>query len=223
VLLVSIIVLTGVMIALAQRAARVRALEDAELAPAQTPSSLGLDLQGGSYVLLEVELEDVMKDRQESTLGDIRRTLRKAHIGYADLKTSGDTVSVRIIEPDQFDTASAALKDVNPTLSGAVFSVAGREYEVTQPGRGVIAMRMTDPIQEANRDRKIVSQSIEVVRRRIDELGTKEPGIEQQGKGPHRGAGAGPARPHAPAFDPPDDGQDDGSSWWTNRPTSPRR
>ena len=135
--LVSIILFFGVMIALPNALpGSVR-----EKMPSWLPHntvSLGLDLQGGSYILLEVELDDVMKDRLESTLGDIRRALRKAHIGYADLSTSGGTVSVRIIEADQFDAAVAALKDVNPTLSGAMFSVGGREYEVTQPGRGVI-------------------------------------------------------------------------------------
>jgi protein-export membrane protein SecD len=143
--------------------------------------SLGLDLQGGSYVLLEVELDDVMKSRLESTLGDIRRALRKAHIGYADLSTSGDSVSVRIIESDQFDAAAAALKDINPSLGGAVFAVGGHEYDMSQPGHGVIAMHMTDAYRKQT-ETEIVSQSIEVVRRRIDELGTKEPSIEQQGK-----------------------------------------
>ncbi len=178
--LVSIIVLSGLMISLPNVLPESVRSKMPSWLPHNTVS-LGLDLQGGSYVLLEVDLEDVMKDRLESTLGDIRRTLRKAHIGYADLRTSGDSVSVRIIEAEQFDTALAALKDVNPTLSGAVFSVGGREYEVTQPGRGVISMRMTDQYKKQT-ETEIVSQSIEVVRRRIDELGTKEPGIEQQGK-----------------------------------------
>ncbi|HEY0281388.1 MAG TPA: protein translocase subunit SecD [Rhizomicrobium sp.] len=178
--LVSIIVLTGVMIALPN------ALPESVLAkmPSWLPHntlSLGLDLQGGSYVLLEVDLDGVMKDRVETTLGDIRRALRKARIAYADLKASGDAVSVRITEADQFDKALAALKAVNPATSGAAFSVGGRQYEVTQPGNGVIAMRMTEQYKRQT-EAQIVSQSIEVVRRRIDELGTKEPSIEQQGK-----------------------------------------
>jgi SecD/SecF fusion protein len=178
--LVSIILLVGVMIALPNALPESVRAKMPNWLPRNTVS-LGLDLQGGSYILLEVDLEDVMKDRLESTLGDIRRALRKAHIGYADLSTSGDSVSVRIIETGQFDAAVEALKDVNPTMSGAVFSVGGREYDMTQPGHGVIAMRMTDQYKKQT-ETEIVSQSIEVVRRRIDELGTKEPGIEQQGK-----------------------------------------
>src|SRR5580698_501650 len=53
--------------------------------------SLGLDLQGGSYLLLEVELDQVQKDRLESLVGDIRAGLRKAHIGYLDLGANGDS------------------------------------------------------------------------------------------------------------------------------------
>jgi protein-export membrane protein SecD len=178
--LVSIILLFGVIIALPNALpASVRAKMPSWL-PHNTVS-LGLDLQGGSYILLEVDLEDVMKDRVESTLGDIRRALRKAHIGYRNLSAAGDSVSVEIIEAGQFDAALAVLKDVNPTVSGAVFSVGGREYDMTQPGHGVVAMRMTDAYKKQT-ETEIVSQSIEVVRRRIDELGTKEPGIEQQGK-----------------------------------------
>ncbi|MGA7674502.1 MAG: protein translocase subunit SecD [Rhizomicrobium sp.] len=178
--LVTIILLGGILIALPN------ALPDSVRAkmPGWLPHntvSLGLDLQGGSYVLLEVELDEVMKDRLESTLGDIRRALRKAHIGYANLSTSGDSVSVRIIETDQFDEAVSALKDVNPTLSGAVFSVGGHQYDMSQPGHGVVVMRMTDTYKNQT-ETEIVSQSIEVVRRRIDELGTKEPSIAQQGK-----------------------------------------
>jgi len=179
-ILVTIILLGGILIALPN------ALPDSVRAkmPGWLPSntvSLGLDLQGGSYVLLEVELDDVMKSRLESTLGDIRRALRKAHIGYADLKVTGDTASVRIIDSVQFDAAAEALKDVNPSLSGAVFAVGGHEYDVSQPGHDVIALHMTDTYRKQT-ETQIVSQSIEVVRRRIDELGTKEPSIEQQGK-----------------------------------------
>ncbi len=179
-ILVSVILLAGAMIALPNALPeQVRAKMPGWL-PHNTVS-LGLDLQGGSYVLLEVDLEDVMKGRLETTLGDIRRTLRKAHIGYKNLSASGDTTSVTIIDPSQFDDAVAALKDVNPSLAGAVFSVGGREFDVSQPGGGVIVMHMTDAYKKQT-ETDVVGRSIEVVRRRIDELGTKEPSIEQQGK-----------------------------------------
>jgi len=179
-ILVTLIVLGGILIALPNALPESVRTRIPSWLPSNTVS-LGLDLQGGSYVLLEVDLPDVFKSHLESTLGDIRRALRKAHIGYADLAAQGDSVSVRIIEADQFDAALSTLKDINPTLSGSVFSVGGREYDVSQPGRDVVALRMTDAYKRQT-ETQIVSQSIEVVRKRIDELGTKEPSIEQQGK-----------------------------------------
>ncbi len=142
--------------------------------------ALGLDLQGGSYILLEVGLDQVMKDRLDSTVGDIRRALRKVHIGYTDLAETPDTVSVRILETGQFDDAVSAIKDVNPTLGTAVFAIGSRQYDMSQPGNGRIVLHMTEAYKKQAQT-EIVSQSIEVVRKRIDELGTKEPSIEQQG------------------------------------------
>ena len=179
-ILVSIILLGGLLIALPNVLPESVRGKMPSWAPHDT-LSLGLDLQGGSYILLEVELDQVMKDRLDSTLGDIRRGLRKAHIGYTDISETPDTVSVRILEPSQLDAANDILKDLNPSLSGAVFSVGGRQYEMSQPGNGRIVMHMTDAYKNQTQT-EIVNQSIEVVRRRIDELGTKEPSIEQQGK-----------------------------------------
>jgi preprotein translocase subunit SecD len=143
--------------------------------------SLGLDLQGGSNILLEVELDQAFKDKLDSTLGDVRRALRKAHVGYKDLATGDNGVSLTVIDPTQFDTALQAVKDLNPTVGGTVLSVGSREYDVAQPGGGRIVMTMTDTYKKQTKT-DIVAQSIEVVRRRIDNLGTKEPSIEQQGE-----------------------------------------
>jgi SecD/SecF fusion protein len=52
--------------------------------------ALGLDLQGGSYLLLEVEFDQVQKDRLESLMGDIRVAFRKARIGYTNLEAGAD-------------------------------------------------------------------------------------------------------------------------------------
>ncbi|HEY5337429.1 MAG TPA: protein translocase subunit SecD [Rhizomicrobium sp.] len=142
--------------------------------------SLGLDLQGGSYLLLEVELDQVQKDRLETLLGDVRVGLRKAHIAFTDLAASGDTLSVRIIDPARFSDAQTILTNLNPLVTGGVLSVGAHAYDMTQPGSDTLVMKMTDAYKTGNRN-DIVTQSIEVVRRRIDQLGTKEPSIERQG------------------------------------------
>jgi len=151
--------------------------------PAWLPTSsvsLGLDLQGGSYLLLEVELDQVQKDRLESLVGDIRAGLRKAHIGYSDLAAGSDSVSVHILESGRFEDAKTILLGLDPTLGGSVLSVGARAYDLTEPGANQLAMKMTDAYKIQTQT-DIVGQSVEVVRRRIDQLGTKEPAIERQG------------------------------------------
>lgn len=141
--------------------------------------SLGLDLQGGSYLLLEVELDKVQQDRLETLLGDIRVGLRKAHIAYNDLQARSDSVSVHIIDPSRLEDAKTILKNLNPLVTGGVMSVGARAYDMSDQA-DTISMKMTDAYKNGAKN-DIVNQSIEVVRRRIDQLGTKEPAIERQG------------------------------------------
>lgn len=143
--------------------------------------SLGLDLQGGSYILLEVQLDPVLKDRVDMTVGEIRRGLRKAHIAYTDLSTTGDGLSLRIIDQAQYNQARDLIKDLNPTMSGAVIGVGSRQYDMTEADGGRIRLAMTDVYKKQTK-RDILNLSIETVRKRIDEMGTKEPTIEQQGE-----------------------------------------
>ncbi|HXC54387.1 MAG TPA: protein translocase subunit SecD [Rhizomicrobium sp.] len=180
-ILVAVILLAGFAIALPN------ALPDSVRAriPAWLPSqtvSLGLDLQGGSYLLLEVELDTVTKDKLQGLTSDIRRALRKAHpsIGYQFLDASGDALSVRITDPSRRDEAKSLIQALNPSTGGGVLAVGAKAYDFSDDGQGVFTLKMTDTFKtETQRD--IVNQSIEVVRRRIDEMGTREPTIERQG------------------------------------------
>src|SRR5258707_802784 len=107
VLVVSILV-AGFLIALPNVLPdKVRARLPAAL---QNTVSLGLDLQGGSYLLLEVEIDQVQKDRLESLMGDIRVALRKAHIAFNGLTMTGDSISLHIAGPSQFETAKTVLQ-----------------------------------------------------------------------------------------------------------------
>ena len=143
--------------------------------------ALGLDLQGGSYLLLEVEFDQVQKDRLESLMGDIRVGLRKARIGYTNLEAAGDSVSLRVLDPARYDEAKTILDKLNPVVGGSVLSVGARDYQMTEPGRDQVVMRMTDEFKTSTKE-QILQESIEVVRRRIDQLGTREPTIERQGE-----------------------------------------
>jgi len=152
--------------------------------PSWLPSStvnLGLDLQGGSYLLLQVDLDQVTRDRAEAMVGDIRAAFRKAHIPLADLNTKNDTVSVRVTDPTRVDDARTLLNSINPTISSAVLSVGGKQYDMSEPGNGVFVLHMTDSYKTTTRQ-QVLDQSVEVVRRRIDELGTREPSISRSGE-----------------------------------------
>ena len=141
--------------------------------------SLGLDLQGGSYVLLEVQLDQVLKDQLDTMVGDIRRSLRKERIGYTDLDHAGEVLSLRIRDHAQYDAAFQAIKDLNPQIGGAAL-IGTRQYEITEGSNDRLSLKMTEAYKKQLQN-DVVSRSIEVVRKRVDELGTKEPSIEQQG------------------------------------------
>jgi protein-export membrane protein SecD len=142
--------------------------------------SLGLDLQGGSYLLLEVDLPQVQKDKAETLIGDIRAALSKAHIAYNDLGAAGDTVHVRITDTARYDEARTLIQAQNPTMTSAVLTAGARAYDLSEQQGGALSLQMTDAYKTQTRQ-QVMAQSVEVVRRRIDEMGTREPTIEQQG------------------------------------------
>ena len=178
-IMVALLVIGGILIALPN------ALSDRMLArvPSWLPKntvSLGLDLQGGSYLLLEVDFNQVQKDKAQAMIGDIRAAFRKAHIQYLDLGARGDTVQVRVNDPASQAQARKLIDDLNPAMTSAVLSVGAKEYDIAQPGNGLITLTMTEGYKTQTHE-QVVEQSIEVVRRRIDELGTREPDIARSG------------------------------------------
>ncbi len=177
---IALILLAGILIALPNALPANVLARMPHWLPANTVA-LGLDLQGGSYLLEEVELDQVQKERLESLTGDIRAGLRKARIGYTDLQSQGDTVSVRILDRPRFSDASDILKNLNPVTGGSLLGVGQRAYDLTERGNDTITMKMTEGYLAEMRQ-QVVNQSIEVVRRRIDQLGTREPTIERQGE-----------------------------------------
>ena len=151
--------------------------------PSWLPSSavnLGLDLQGGSYLLLQVDMEQVTRDRAEAVVGDIRAGLRKARIPFTNLSARGDTVSVKVSDPARLEEARKLVQGLNPSLSGSVMGVGGSQYDFSSTADGGMTLKMTDAYKTLTRQ-QVLDQSIEVVRRRIDELGTREPAIERSG------------------------------------------
>ncbi|MEA2824159.1 MAG: preprotein translocase subunit SecD [Alphaproteobacteria bacterium] len=143
--------------------------------------NLGLDLQGGSYLLLEVDMPGVVKERMETMRGDIRAALRRARptINYTGLDAARESVSIHVAEPSQLDAARKILQDI-ASPPGTFLGLGSAQYDMTDDGQGNFSLRMS-PAYQRQMQSQIVSQSIEVVRRRIDALGTREPTIQQQG------------------------------------------
>ncbi|MGB7691177.1 MAG: protein translocase subunit SecD, partial [Pseudolabrys sp.] len=148
---------------------------------AQRHVVLGLDLQGGSHILLEVDSNAVRKEKLESLRDDVRRVLRDARVGYTGLVVRGNSVEVRIREGSNFDQAVEKLRELSQPLGGILGSSTGqRTLDVTTEAGSLVRLTLTDPAM-VERIRQSVEQSIQIIERRVNELGTVEPLIQRQG------------------------------------------
>jgi preprotein translocase subunit SecD len=147
---------------------------------AQRHIVLGLDLQGGSHILLEVDSAAVRKEMLQATLDDVRRVLREARIGYTGLAARGNGVEVRLREGTDTQQAISKLQELSRPLSGILATSGQRSLEIAESGGGLVRLTPTDPAI-LERIRQAVDQSIQIVERRVNELGTVEPLIQRQG------------------------------------------
>lgn len=129
--------------------------------------SLGLDLQGGSHLLLEVKVAVVLKERLESLVDAARIKLRKAKIRYYGLGVISNGIKVSIRDPNKINDAQKLLKDIEQNLL------------ITLTENNIIISFSEQALRAISGS--AVDQSIEIVRRRIDETGTREPTIQRQG------------------------------------------
>ena len=144
--------------------------------PSQT-LNLGLDLQGGSYLLLEVDVAAMHKERLQNTLEDVRTALRSEDILSTPPTLVNDQVVVRITNPAQVDRAVTLINNLaepigtgNPVPN---FTVQRRE--------GTTLALVFDPQADEAAASDAVNQSIEIIRRRVDPEGNKELSITRQG------------------------------------------
>jgi protein-export membrane protein SecD len=146
------------------------------------PMTLGLDLQGGSNVLLEVDRADLKDKLGQQLVGDIRNTLREAKIGYSGINRSDRGVSVRITKPEDVERARVELsKLLQPIETGMLGSgIQANLLELTE-NEQQFSLNYSD----AGIDAKVASaigQSLKIIESRVNALGTSEPTIQQQGK-----------------------------------------
>ncbi len=157
----------------------------AESWPAWMPSSLvnlGLDLRGGAHLLAEVQVEEVYAERIGSYWPQVRDALREERAlvgGVRQQDSADDELRVRIAKPEAMDVALAKVR----TLASPIQSLSGvgeTDIDVRAEGADIIIT-----LSEAERlatDQRTMEQSLEVVRRRIDAAGTREPTIQRQGE-----------------------------------------
>lgn len=144
--------------------------------------NLGLDLQGGSHLLLQVDTKAVIEERVKAIRGDVRQALRDARIGYTKLRAQDKTVRVQIRQPAQYEEAFEELSELSQFLEGGLFTAGTvRDLDVVKEANNTIALTLTEEAI-VQRITSAVTQSIEIIRRRIDQLGTTEPIIQRQGQ-----------------------------------------
>lgn len=143
--------------------------------------SLGLDLQGGVHLQLRLNREELIANRLEATRDEVRRLLRAESIGYTGLGGEGQQVSVRIRDQSDIPAAREALDILlQPVSAGLLTGGIVTEVTLSEPETGRFELEITDQGLDY-RMGQALSQTVEVIRGRIDELGTTEPVIQRQG------------------------------------------
>jgi len=138
-----------------------------DIFPSKTVN-LGLDLQGGSHLLIEVDVNSVKNERLEAYVDSARKELRKVKIKYKQLAHRRDSLTFTLINMEDRKKAYKIARGLDDNL----------EVETHDDGRVTAKMGI---VALTELQKQVVGQSIETIRRRIDATGTKEPIIQRQG------------------------------------------
>lgn len=135
--------------------------------------NLGLDLRGGSYLLLEVDFDSYIKEQLENLKNDIRASLRKEKVNgqpvryVGGINVVGQKVTLNLVDKSVSSEVTKIIRAVSPAVS---ISQNDGKFEITYDDLSLRTMK-----------KNLIEQSIEIVRRRVDETGTREPDIQRQG------------------------------------------
>ena len=147
---------------------------------AQRHIVLGLDLQGGSHILLQVDANDVRRQKLQALQDDVRKLLREARVGITRAPViRGNSVEVIVRESD-VQQALTKLRELSQPLGGFLGSSGQRSLDVENAGAGLIRLTVTEPAL-VERTRQVVDQSVEIIERRVNAMGLVEPSIQRQG------------------------------------------
>ncbi len=152
--------------------------------PEWMPSSLvnlGLDLRGGAHLLAEVHVEDVYADRMDALWPEVRDALRDERDAVGTIRRQDsppDELRVRISRPEGLARAMEVARDLATPV--ASFTGIGAS-DIVVSGEGDELVVSLSPEEKQATDDRTIQQSLEIIRRRVDEVGTREPTIQRQG------------------------------------------
>ncbi len=159
--------------------------EAASVWPSFLPSSLvnlGLDLRGGAHLLAEVQVEDVYTERMDGYWLTVRDALVgiRDQVGFVERVQDAPAgeLRVRISEPEAIDAAVNAVRAIAQPVA-SLSAVGATDIVVSSSGNTIIVS--LSPEEQAATDSRTIQQSLEIIRRRVDEVGTREPTIQRQG------------------------------------------
>jgi protein-export membrane protein SecD len=167
-----VLVLALLLCGLALAAPNLVSRKAAENIPGWLPHkqiSLGLDLRGGSYLLLEAQLESVEQEHFGNLADSLRRELRKAKIGTTDLRVGPKGVSFTLRDPATRARAREIVGDLT------------NEFQVSMSDDGAVQLEFTELARGQLRS-NVMDQTREILGIRIDETGVREPTIQRQGE-----------------------------------------
>ena len=142
--------------------------------------TLGLDLRGGSHLVLAVDAAGLARDRLEAVAADARTALTEAHITGADVSVSGDAVVVRPATTADGAAIEAALRGIVSTVTAQGVSTSQPDIEISTGADSAFLLRPTAAALDARME-SAVAQSIPIVERRINEVGVVEPTVQRLG------------------------------------------
>jgi protein-export membrane protein SecD len=142
---------------------------------------LGLDLQGGSHLLLQMNTNELVEDWLESTADDVRNTLRTERVGYTGLRQSNSEVRVTIRDAADYDRAFEKLGELAQPISNNLLGTSATDLVVERAEGNVVVLKPSE-FALSERVTAAIGSAIETVRRRVDALGTTEPTIQRQGE-----------------------------------------
>ena len=143
--------------------------------------NLGLDLRGGAHLLVEVSLEDVYTERLDSIWTEVRSELRQMRdtVGsFRRIENGVGSLKVQIQNQSNITDAVVSIQKLSKPIA-SLSSLNAKSFLVTSSDNSLIINLSVE--EKKNLDERTMSQSLEIIRRRVDEAGTREPSIQRQG------------------------------------------